>query len=101
MLQPNDSNFALAHARLAEAFTELGYFDKATAEIAQANLLVDRSALRRIDALYLRAINANVSRDFNGAVENYREMVQQAQDADKPHIYVDLGRAYEKTEDLK
>ena len=95
-----DDKFALAYARLAEASVELGYFDKANAEIAQANMLVDRSTLPRIDELYLQAINANVSRDFMRAVASYIEMAQRAPDSDRPHIYVDLGRAYEKHEEL-
>lgn len=95
-----DNKFALAHARLAEAWAELGYFDKASAEISQANLLVSGSSFPKVDVLYLGAINANISHDFNRAVESYQQMVPLISYADKAHLYVDLGRAYEKNEDL-
>jgi serine/threonine-protein kinase len=95
-----DKKFAIAHARLAEAWAELGYFDKASAEISQANLLVKDSSLSRLDLLYLQAINATVTHDFKGAIDSYQQMFRSAQVKDKPHILVDLGRAYEKNEDL-
>lgn len=96
-----DDKFALAHARLAEAWTELGYVDKASVELSHANLLVDRSTLSRGEVLYLQAINATVSHDLKGAVQNYREMSEEGNESEKPHIYVDLGRAYEKDADLR
>ena len=95
-----DPNFAVARARLAEAWAELGYIEKASTEISRATL-VDRSSLNAMDALYLRAINASVSRDFNGAIESYVAMTREAQEVDQAHIYIDMGKAYEKTEDLK
>jgi hypothetical protein len=95
-----DDKFALAHARLAEAWAELGYFEKASAEISQANLLINNASPARIDTLYVQAMNATVSHDFNGALESYRQMVPLVQVADRPHLFVDLGRAYEKNEDL-
>jgi len=95
-----DSNFALAHARLAESWSELGYVDKATAEISQANLLVSNSSLSSVDALYLEAINRTVSHDFKRAVESYQKTIPKVSAADVAYAYVDLGRAYEKYEDL-
>jgi serine/threonine protein kinase len=95
-----DDKFALAHARLAEAWAELGYFDKANAEISQANLLVSGSTLSSIDGLYLQAINATVSHDFQRAVQSYRQMILLVPTADMPYVNVDLGRAFEKNEDL-
>jgi serine/threonine protein kinase/tetratricopeptide (TPR) repeat protein len=92
-----DDNFALAHARLAEAWTELDYSDKAKDELLRANDLVrDRSGLAAIDALYLDAINATVSRDFGRAVKAYSEIARNSPDV--AQVYVDLGRAYEKNE---
>ena len=95
-----DPNFAVARARLAEAWAELGYLEKASTEISRATL-VDRSSLNEMDALYLRAINASVSRDFKGSIESYLAMTRKTQEVDQAHIYIDLGKAYEKTEDLK
>lgn len=94
-----DDKFALAHARLAEAWTELDYSDKAKDEIIRANSLVsDRSILQPMDSLYLQGISATVSRDFKNAIENYTEIVSKAPDKEKAYADVDLGRAYEKNE---
>ena len=95
-----DEKFALAHARLAEAWTELDYADKAKDELLRVSALVpDRSVLAAGDELYLQAITATVSRDFKSAIEKYREVVRQAPDPEKPYAYVDLGRAYEKNDE--
>jgi serine/threonine protein kinase/lipopolysaccharide biosynthesis regulator YciM len=95
-----DANFALAYGGEAEASAELGYFDKANAEISQANFLVSNSSLSRFDTLYLQAINTAISHNFGGSVESYRQMLPLVPATDIAHVYVDLGRAYEKTEDL-
>ncbi|HYJ84736.1 MAG TPA: tetratricopeptide repeat protein [Pyrinomonadaceae bacterium] len=96
----SDPNFPLAHARLAESLFELDYWDKAQEEMLKVHSLVpDRSRLARSDALYLEAINATVSRDFPGAIKAYRELVTLS--PNDPQVYVDLGRAYEKNDELK
>ncbi|MDT4968737.1 MAG: eukaryotic-like serine/threonine-protein kinase [Acidobacteriota bacterium] len=96
-----DDNFALAHARLAEAWTELDYADRARDELLRvSSLLPDRSILPQGDALYLQAITSVVSREFKSAIEKYTEVVRQVPDREKAHAYVDLGRAYEKNEEL-
>jgi tetratricopeptide (TPR) repeat protein len=93
----SDAKFALAHARLAEAWMELDYADKAKDELLKVSALVpDRSLLAPLDELRLQAITAAVSRDFKSAIENYREVVRQVPEPVKPYAYVDLGRAYEK-----
>jgi serine/threonine protein kinase len=95
-----DDNFALAHARLAEAWTELDSDDKAKDEIIRANSLVpDRSILPPLDALYLKAITDTVSRDFPSAIKGVNEIVQLVPAPEKPTAYLDLGRAYERNED--
>jgi tetratricopeptide (TPR) repeat protein/predicted Ser/Thr protein kinase len=93
-----DDDFALAHARLAEAYSEMEYTGKAKDEMLRVAALVpDRSALAPLDALYLNAVNALVVRDFESAIKAYAEIVRQ-----KPKdaaALVDLGRAYEKNDD--
>jgi serine/threonine protein kinase/Tfp pilus assembly protein PilF len=96
----NDNNFALAHARLAEAWFELDYADRAKDEMLRVTSLVpNRSQLATIDALYLEAINANVTRDFPVAIKAYTELA--ALSPGEPQVYVDLGRAYEKNDEIK
>ena len=97
----NDDRFALAHARLAEAWTELDFSDKAKDELIRANDLVpNRSVLAQTDALRLQAITDTLKRDFPAAVENYRSLVGSVPESEKAFALVDLGRAYEKNEKL-
>ncbi|HEU4388374.1 MAG TPA: protein kinase [Blastocatellia bacterium] len=96
-----DDNYALAHARLGEAWSELDCTDKAKNELLRANALVpDRSALEPLDALYLQGVTDTISRNFGGAVESYQKICEQIPDKDKKYAYVDLGRAYEKNEEI-
>ncbi|MDT7603585.1 MAG: eukaryotic-like serine/threonine-protein kinase [Acidobacteriota bacterium] len=93
-----DGKFALAHASLAEAWTELDYLDRAKDELLRVNTLVpDRSVLDVRDRLYLDAVTSTVTRDFPAAIKSYEEIA--AQTPNEAYVYVDLGRAYEKAED--
>ncbi|HEX8098212.1 MAG TPA: tetratricopeptide repeat protein, partial [Pyrinomonadaceae bacterium] len=95
-----DDRFALAHARLAEAWSELDYTDKAKDELLRANALVpEESALPRVDALYLEAIRSTVTRNFPRAIESYKRMAELT--PSDAQVYVDLGRAYEKGEQVQ
>jgi serine/threonine protein kinase len=92
-----DDKFAMAHARLAEAWAELDYTDKAKDELLRvASLVPDRSVLPQVEALYLEAITATVSRDFPQSIESYSKIT--ALLPAEPEAYVDLGRAHEKYE---
>jgi eukaryotic-like serine/threonine-protein kinase len=94
----SDPNFALAHARLAEAFAELEFTDKAKTELASVYQLVpDRSRLPRVEAAYLEAVNATVARDFSTAIASYTEIVSLT--PKEAQGYVDLGRAYQKNDE--
>jgi serine/threonine protein kinase/Tfp pilus assembly protein PilF len=95
-----DAKFPLGHARLAEAWAELDYADRAKDELLSATSLVpDRAALPRMDALYLEAVTAVLRQDFPDAVDKYSKIVEQAVDSEKSSAYFDLGRAHEKNED--
>jgi serine/threonine protein kinase/Tfp pilus assembly protein PilF len=95
-----DNKFALAHARLAEAWFELDYADRAKDELLKVQSLVpNRSQLAATDSRYLEAINATVTRDFPGAIKAYTEL--EALSPGEPQVYVDLGRAYEKNDEIK
>jgi serine/threonine protein kinase/Tfp pilus assembly protein PilF len=93
-----DANFALAHARYAEALMELDYVDKAKDELLRVSALApDRTGLLPLDALYLEAITASVRRDFTSAIEAYKAIAGLS--PNEPQVYVDLGRAYENNEE--
>lgn len=93
----NEERFPLAHARLAEAWMELDYEDKATEEMLRVTELApDLSRLPPLDMLYLQAIGATVRRNFKGAVENFEEIVRRVPEAEKTSAYYDLGRAYDR-----
>lgn len=94
-----DDQFALAHARLAECWTELDSLDKAQAELIRAKDLVpDRSVLPKVEGLRLQAATYTVQRDFSKAVEDYASLVSNVSLAEKAYALVDLGRAYERNE---
>lgn len=95
----DDDEYALAHARLAEAWTELDFLDRAKDEMLTATTLVpDISALEREDALYFDAIRASLSRRPADAVRNYEELARLKPD---PRRLVDLGRAHVKNDETQ
>lgn len=97
-----DDKYVLAHARLAESLVELDYADRAKDELLRATSLAsDRSLLPKADGHYVDAISAIVRHDFPAAIEAYAAIAKQASDIQKPQALVDLGRAYEKNEDIK
>ncbi|MDQ5846756.1 MAG: protein kinase [Acidobacteriota bacterium] len=95
-----DDAYLLAHARLAEALVELDYADRAKDELLRVNSS-DKAALSETDVLYLDAITASVRRDYSKAVSLYNQLAQQASDAERPYVLVDLGRAYDNNGDPK
>ncbi len=93
-----DGKFALAHAGLAEAWTELDYADKGKEALLRSEALMrEYPSIKQQDRLYLDAVNAMVTRDFNRAINSYSSIVQLM--PDQPQVYLDLGRAYERNED--
>jgi len=88
-----DDNYALAHARLAQAWTELDYRDKAKDELLAVTSIADKSPLSQQDALYLDAIRATVRRKFEDAVRAYTQILEFS--PNQSEVYVDLGYAYE------
>ena len=96
-----DDRYALSHARLAETYLEMNSTEKAQDELLRAiSLAPNRSALASADAAYLDAVAATVGRDFRAAVGYYQKILDQAPTSEKANAYVDLGRAYEKNENL-
>jgi tetratricopeptide (TPR) repeat protein len=94
-----DESFALARARLAEAYSEMEYAEKAKEELLQAIALIpDRSRISNTESLYLDGVTATLRRDFPSAIESYIKIAGMVAGGDRAAAYVDLGRAYEKNE---
>ena len=94
-----DDAMPLAHARLAEAWAELDYADKAKDELLRA--LGPGSGypqLPQAGQLLVEGIRLTVTGNHAAAVEKYREAARAAPDAGKASAYMDLGRAYERNE---
>jgi tetratricopeptide (TPR) repeat protein/predicted Ser/Thr protein kinase len=96
-----DNAFALAHVRRAEAYAEIEFTDRAREELLQAMaLLPDRSGLSDAESAYVDAVAATLSRNLRTAIEKYAHIVDAVGDEAKSAAYLDLGRAYEKDENL-
>jgi tetratricopeptide (TPR) repeat protein/tRNA A-37 threonylcarbamoyl transferase component Bud32 len=91
-----DKQFAMAHARLAEAWGELDFTGKAEHEMLVANATAPDDKLTNVDSKYLAATQATLTGDYSGAEQSYKDILDNLGDADKPVGYVDLGRAQEK-----
>src|SRR5262249_7793634 len=59
-----DPRFALAYANLARAYQELEYSESAKDSLLRAIAIAEETRLSRTDALRLRALQAEVSRDY-------------------------------------
>ncbi len=93
-----DERFALAHARLAEAWAEMDFLDRAKDSMLRAAALVpDRSVLSELDALYLDALSATVRREFKPAVELYERIA--SLNPQPSEVHLDLGRAFERNDE--
>src|SRR5215471_9526205 len=95
-----DSQYAPAHARLGEAYLEIGNTEQAKDELLAANALEGRRSLAKSDKLQLDAIDSTVRHDFAAAIAGYQAISDQSATADKADAHVDLGRAYERNEQL-
>jgi serine/threonine protein kinase len=85
-------HFALARARLAEAWVELEMPEKAQEQMLYAER-EDAGWLSEKERLQIEAIYLTVTRDYTGAAAKYEQL---AKESDTPEMDVDLGRAYEK-----
>jgi tetratricopeptide (TPR) repeat protein len=95
-----DPKFAMAHARQAEAWFELDYADRAKDEMLKAQPVGEApSSLSETDALSLAAIHATVTYEFPNAIKAQTELVRLAPRNAPAHV--DLGRAYEKNDQLQ
>jgi serine/threonine protein kinase len=95
-----DPGFAMAHARLAEAWLELDDYDQARAEILRARPPDEGSAhLNGNDLATMEAIQFALTGEHEKSIGKYKELAGNAKGPDKVWAQLDLGRAYERKED--
>ncbi|HXI23503.1 MAG TPA: protein kinase, partial [Pyrinomonadaceae bacterium] len=92
-----DPHFVLARARLAEAWTELDYSERAKDELLQIDVS-QNSNLSATDRIRLAAIQNTIKRAYGTAVENYQSLTTMVPEDQKAYAYLDLGRAYVKNQ---
>ena len=95
-----DGDYAIPHARLAEAWMELDYTDKANFELRRAYTLAP-SRMAPIDQFYIQALNLTIDHKFAAAVEKYRAIAEQTPEGEKAYAQLDLGRAFERNEEIE
>jgi len=96
-----DNEFALSHARLAITCLELDNIDKAREEMLRAiSLSSARSSLALTDSKYLDAVSSLIGREFPKAIDQFQSIADAAPSSDKAFALVDLGRAYERNDNI-
>ena len=93
-----DPQFAMAHARLAEASLELDLTDRAREEMLRAAPPGASPRLARAERSYLQAMELTLTGDFTGAAAIYHDLVARTPTVERADAYLDLGRAYERAE---
>ncbi len=92
-----DDHFAMAHARLAEAWANLNFDGNAQQELLIAT--PGAKHLDPVDRMYLDAIHATVTKDYPTETATYRQILNRLPPDQKSSGYVDLGMAYERAGD--
>jgi tetratricopeptide (TPR) repeat protein/tRNA A-37 threonylcarbamoyl transferase component Bud32 len=93
-----DENFVLAYVRLAEAKAEMDFIDAARDDLLLIQTLVERNTIPEQDRLYYEAVRATVLRNTAEAIRAYARLAELNRDSLGARL--DLGRAYEKNNNL-
>jgi tetratricopeptide (TPR) repeat protein len=96
----HDKRFALGHARLAEAWSELDFAGRARGEMLLASAPESERNLPALDRMYIEAVRSTLTHDFATAMSLYKAILDALPEREKAYGYVDLGRAREKAGDL-
>ena len=89
-----NSRFVMAHARLAEAWSNLDFDGE-----AQREMLIATAGERHLapqDRMYLDAIRATLTHNFSDARAIYQQILARLPNSQKASGYVDLGMANER-----
>lgn len=94
----SDSQFPMAHARMAEALADLDFEADAQRELLIA--LPQERRLSPLDRMYLKAIRAKVTNDNAQEIALYARILQKLPAANKSDGTLDLAMAYERSGDI-
>jgi serine/threonine protein kinase/tetratricopeptide (TPR) repeat protein len=93
-----DPHFTMAHAKLAEAHSNLGESDQAKQSIEVATTLAAESSLPISERLQIHAIAASINEDPDTALDTYRKLAEYY--PTDPDISLGLARALERKGDI-
>ncbi|MEO8028506.1 MAG: serine/threonine-protein kinase [Bryobacteraceae bacterium] len=97
-----DPDASLAQARLAEAWLELDYPDRARDAMLRAMPPgSDRGRLPKADALQIEAIQYAVTGEHAQSVARFRELEALVEGPERANVEIDLGRAEERRDNTK
>ncbi len=96
MVTKRDPTYALAHAALADAWTELDFTGAAQREMLLAAAPEGQRGLNEMERRYIDAVRTTLTRDYSAAAQDYEAILKKLPDENKAQGYVDLGRIYEK-----
>jgi serine/threonine protein kinase len=91
----DDKDFAVARARLADAWNELDSEGDASKEMARISEAQEREVTPD-QRLYIEAVRSILGHDFDLAIRNFRGILDRLPEGEKAAGYVDLGRTYER-----
>ena len=100
MAVERDDKFAMAHARLAEAWNELDFTGTADHEMLLASRQAGSQRLTDQDKRQLAATQAVLARDYKEAIYQQSALLDNDDDGQKPGGLVDRGRTEEKAGDI-
>jgi tetratricopeptide (TPR) repeat protein len=95
-----EDGYAVAHARLAEAWAELDYTGAAEHEMLAALEQAQRSRLSALDRKYIDAIHATLMHEYGEAVQREQAILDVLPSNEKAYGYLDVARAQEKNNDI-
>ncbi len=96
MVTERDPKYPVAHAALADAWTELDFTDAAQREMLRASAPAEQGELSEPERRYIDAVRNTLIRDYAAAAQDYEAILAKLPEDRKAQGYIDLGRAYEK-----
>jgi tetratricopeptide (TPR) repeat protein len=96
-----DPTFAVAHARLAEAYAELDSTAAADLEMVKVDEPESKKNLSEVDKTYIEAVRATLLYHFDTAVTLFDRLSKELPAEERGQGLTDLGRAQEKAQRIE